>query len=118
MKIRKLTNRQYKTTTIILDDIASKPDRNGKEHIIVKSEDKRYFTNFKMIWDKLNIPVESLVKGDKLEVTYVEKVYNGKLYNNFIKVKFIERPSLVAALAKMPDEGRTEAEELVADLDV
>ena len=118
MTIRKLTNRPCKTTTIILDGIASKPDKNGKEHIIIKSEDKRYFTNFKGTWDKLNIPVESLEKGDKLEITYVLKDYNGKEYSNFIKVKFIERPSLVAALAKMPDDGRTEAEKLVDDLDV
>ena len=118
MTIKRLSNRPCKTTTIILDGIASKPDKNGKEHIIIKSEDKRYFTNFKGTWDKLDIPVESLEKGDKLEVTYVEKVYNGKLYNNFIKVKFIERPSLVAALAKMPDDGKTEAQKLVDEIDV
>ena len=118
MKIRKLNNRPCKTATIILDWIASKPDRNGNDHIVVKSEDGRYFTNFKSAWDKLDIPVESLEKGDKLEISYVSKDYNGKNYDNFIKVKFIERPSLVAALAKMPDDEKTEAQKLVDEIDV
>lgn len=119
MKIHRLTNEPYKTTTIILDGIYSKFDKNGKEHIYIKSADGRYFSNFKGTWDKQNLPVESLEKGDKLEVTYVTKAYNGKDYNNYIKVKFVERPALVAKLSKLPDNGATDdAEKLLAEIDL
>lgn len=102
MKMKRLTSKyEYITEKIRVSEIATIQDKNGLDHIFIKSDENKQFSNFKNVWDKQNIDIESLEEGDLLEIVYVVKQYHGKSYNNFVKVRFVERPSLVEALDQL-----------------
>lgn len=110
MKIKTATKKEYKKTIAILKEIVEHADVNGKPHIYINCEDKRSFSNFKHVWNKQPIDVDSLEVGDKLEIVYYVNHWNGKDYNNFTEVKFIERPSLTKKLKENETEADREEE--------
>ena len=83
MKFKYTDKKTFKTVGKI-KEIMLKYSKNGSELVVLAMQDGRLFTNFKCIWDKIGIDIDSINEGDELEIEY--SVYISKdciTYFNF-----------------------------------
>ena len=66
----KYTNRETFTTVGKIKEIMLKYTKNGSELVVLVMQDGRNFTNFKNIWNKIGIDIDSINEGDELEIEY------------------------------------------------
>ena len=69
MKFRYTDKETFKTVGKI-KEIMLKYTKNGSELVVLSMQDGRLFTNFKNIWDKIGIDIDSINEGDELEIEY------------------------------------------------
>lgn len=66
----KYTNKETFSTVGKIKEIMLKYSKNGSELVVLAMQDGRLFTNFKKIWDKIGIDIDSINEGDELEIEY------------------------------------------------
>ena len=66
----KYTNKETFKTVGKIKEIMLKYTKNGSELVVLSMQDGRIFTNFKSIWDKIGIDIDSINEGDELEIEY------------------------------------------------
>ena len=66
----KYTNKKTFKTVGKLKEALLKYTKNGAELVVLYMQDGRIFTNFKNIWDKIGIDIDSIDEGDELEIEY------------------------------------------------
>ena len=66
----KYTNKETFKTVGKIKEVLLKHTKNGSELVVLAMQDGRLFTNFKNIWDKIGIDIESINEGDELEIEY------------------------------------------------
>ncbi len=86
----KTNNKKSITECVTLRDAFLNTNSIGKQQVVLKT-DMKYFSAYKSVWDKQGIKIDSLNSGDKLEITYYKNEWNGKLYNNFIRIKLVSK---------------------------
>ena len=64
----KYTNKETFKTVGKIKEIMLKYTKNGSELVALSMQDGRIFTNFKNIWDKIGIDIDSINEGDELEI--------------------------------------------------
>ena len=69
MKFKYTNIETYKTVGKI-KEVLLKYTKNGAELVELVMQDGRIFTNFKSIWDKIGIDIDSIHEGDELEIEY------------------------------------------------
>ena len=80
----KYTNKETFTTVGKIKEVLLKYTKNGAELVVLVMQDGRVFTNFKNIWDKIGIDINSINEGDELEIEYsIFTCKNGTKYLNF-----------------------------------
>lgn len=80
----KYTNKETFKTVGKIKEIMLKYTKNGSELVVLAMQDGRIFTNFKSIWDKIGIDIDSINEGDELEIEYSIYIYkNCTKYLNF-----------------------------------
>ena len=81
----KYTNRETFSTVGKIKEVLLKYTKNGGDELVVLvMQDGRIFTNFKNIWDKIGIDIDSINEGDELEIEYSICIYqNCTKYLNF-----------------------------------
>ena len=80
----KYTNRETFKTVGKIKEVLLKYTKNGAELVMLSMQDGRLFTNFKNIWDKIGIDIDSINEGAELEIEY--SIYiskNSTKYLNF-----------------------------------
>lgn len=66
----KYTNKETYKTVGKIKEILLRYTKNGTELVVLVMQDGRVFTNFKSIWDKIGIDIDSINEGDELEIEY------------------------------------------------
>ena len=80
----KYTNKETFKTVGKIKEIMLKYTKNGSELVALSMQDGRIFTNFKSIWDKIGIDIDSINEGDELEIEYSICIWqNCTKYLNF-----------------------------------
>ena len=80
----KYTNKETFKTVGKIKEIMLKYTKNGSELVVLSMQDGRIFTNFKRIWDKIGIDIDSINEGDELEIEYSIYIHkNSTKYLNF-----------------------------------
>ena len=80
----KYTNKKTFKTVGKIKEIVLKYTKNGSEIVVLYMQDGRIFTNFKCIWDKIGIDIDSINEGDELEIEYsIDNYKNCTKYLNF-----------------------------------
>lgn len=80
----KYTNRETSKTVGKIKEILLKSTKNGAELVVLVMQDGRNFTNFKNIWDKIGIDIDSINEGDEIEIEYSTSNYKNRIeYLNF-----------------------------------
>ena len=79
----KYTNRETFKTVGKIKEVLLKYTKNGAELVVLVMQDGRNFTNFKPIWDKIGIDIDSINEGDELEIEYSTCISNCTKYLNF-----------------------------------
>ena len=69
MKFKYTNIETYKTVGKI-KEVLLKYTKNGAELVELVMQDGRIFTNFRSIWDKIGIDIDSINEGDELEIEY------------------------------------------------
>ena len=83
----KYTNKETFKTVGKIKEIMLKYTKNGSELVVLVMQDGRNFTNFKNIWDKIGIDIDSINEGDELEIEYAIYIHNNcTKYLNFWNV--------------------------------
>ena len=83
----KYTNKETFKTVGKIKEIMLKYTKNGSELVVLVMQDGRNFTNFKNIWDKIGIDIDSINEGDELEIEYSIYIHkNCTKYLNFWNV--------------------------------
>ena len=71
----KYTNKETFKTVGKIKKVLLKYTKNGSEIVVLVMQDGRIFTNFKSIWDKIGISIDSINEGDELEIEYSIYIY-------------------------------------------
>ena len=80
----KYTNKETFKTVGKIKEVLLKYTKNGAELVELVMQDGRIFTNFKSIWDKIGIGIDSINEGDELEIEYSICIWqNCTKYLNF-----------------------------------
>ena len=79
----KYTNKETFKTVGKIKEVLLKYSKNGSELVVLVMQDGRLFTNFKSIWDKIGINIDSINEGDELEIEYSTYIY--KNHTNYFK---------------------------------
>ena len=83
----KYTNKETFKTVGKIKEIMLKYTKNGSELVVLSMQDGRIFTNFKSIWDKIGIDIDSINGGDELEIEYFTYIYQKcTKYLNFLNI--------------------------------
>lgn len=83
MKFKYTNKKTFKTVGKIKEALL-KYTKNGSELVVLYMQDGRIFTNFKNIWDKIGIDIDSINEGDELEIEYsVDNCKDCITYFNF-----------------------------------
>ena len=83
MKFKYTNIETYKTVGKI-KEVLLKYTKNGAELVELVMQDGRIFTNFRSIWDKIGIDIDSINEGDELEIEYSIYIHkNCTKYLNF-----------------------------------
>ena len=71
----KYTNRETYKTVGKIKEVLLKYTKNGAELVELVMQDGRVFINYKKIWDKIGIDIDSINGGDELEIEYFTYIY-------------------------------------------
>ena len=69
----KYTNRETTKTVGKIKEIQFKFKKN--KAVVLVMQDGRVFINYKKIWDKIGIDIDSINGGDELEIEYFTYIY-------------------------------------------
>lgn len=70
MKFKYTSKETFKTVGKIKEVLLKYSKNGGDELVVLVMQDGRNFTNFKKIWDKIGIDIDSINEGDELEIEY------------------------------------------------
>ena len=82
MKFKYTIEKTYKTVGKIKEAIL-KYYKDVGDVVVLVMQDGKIFINFKNIWDKIGIDIDSINEGDELEIEYSNYIY--KNHTNYFK---------------------------------
>lgn len=100
-------SKEEKTDIVKLLNISEKRTMNGSSMIRFECQledgTKKWYSNWRNIYDKIDFNERKASKGDTLEMKYIVNTYeDGRSYNNFIDVTFLST-STISQLSAYPD---------------
>lgn len=64
-----------------------------RDNFVVYTREGETFSALDWVWNRLDINVSQLNRGDAVEITYVENPWKGKMYKNLKSIKVLSRKS-------------------------
>lgn len=86
----KISEKKVMTITTAINSIDKYKVKSGGEIVVVHTFDGG-FSNFKSVFDNLDLDVDNIKAGDLITIDYVEhEAMNGRVFKNYINIKITQ----------------------------